>query len=125
MAKLVYPELSYLLMELFYKIHNELGPSYQEKHYQRAIELKLKKNDIKYQKEKEIELTYEDGSLGKFYADFIVEDKIIIEVKKARFITQENTKQLYRYLKATGLKLGVIVNFGRKDKLQYKRIINL
>lgn len=125
MAKLVYPELSYLLMGLFYKIHNELGPSYQEKHYQRAIELKLKKNDIKYKREKEIELPYEDGSFGKFYTDFIIEDKIIIEVKKSRFITHEDTKQLYRYLKATGIKLGIIVNFGRQDKLQYKRIINL
>lgn len=125
MAKLVYPELSYLLMGLFYKIHNELGPSYQEKHYQRAIELKLKKNDLKYTREKAIELPYEDGSLGKFYADFIIEDKIIIEVKKSKFIIQENTRQLYRYLKATGLRLGLIINFGRQGKLQYKRIINL
>lgn len=112
-------------MGLFYKIHNELGPSYKEKHYQRAIELKFKKNEIKYAREKAIKLPFEDGSLGKFYADFIVENKIIIEVKKSRFITQEDTKQLYRYLKATGLKLGIVVNFGRQDKLQYKRIINL
>lgn len=125
MTTLIYPELSYLLMGLFFKIHNELGPSYQEKHYQRAIELKLKKNDINYVREKEIELLYEDSSLGKFYADFVIESKIIIEVKKSRFITQEDTRQLYRYLKATELKLGIIVNFGRTDKLQYKRIINL
>lgn len=92
MAKLVYPELSYLLMGLCYKIHNELGPTYHEKHYQRAIELALKKNDINYEREKEIELEYEGGSLGKFYADFVVDNKIIIEVKKSRFISSEDTK---------------------------------
>jgi len=123
MAKLIYPELSYKIMGVLFKVHNDLGPSYTEKQYQKAIESQFKKNNIKYKKEKIIQLPYEDEKIGDFYADFVVEDKIILEIKTVKFLRVQDVKQVLKYLEALNLKLGLLVNF-RKQRPQYKRIIN-
>lgn len=125
MPEIIYKEESYKLMRILFDVHNTLGPSYQEKHYHRAIKAKLVKENIPYEHELKINLSYEDGILGEFFADFLIDNKIILEVKKSKFITSDDRKQLYRYLRQTGKKLGIIANFGRKNKLQYIRIINL
>lgn len=123
MAKLIYPELSYKIMGVLFSIHNDLGPAYTEKQYQKAIELQLKKHNIKYEKEKPIQLSYENSKIGDFFADFIIENKIILEIKTVKFIRPEDIKQVLKYLENLNLKLGLLVNF-RKERLQYKRIIN-
>jgi len=127
--KIILAKESYLLMGLLFKVYNELGPiGYEEKHFQKAVELKLKKNNIPFQSQVEIQLPYENGSIGKFYVDLIIgtgEKRIILELKKSRYITLNDIRQVHRYLKATGIKLAIIVNFGKRSKLQYKRIINL
>ena len=102
-----------------------MGPSYDEKHYHRALEIRFKNNNVSFIHEYKIELPYENESIGKFFADFLICSKIILEIKKSKFITNDDRRQLYRYLKATKMKLGIIANFGRKNKLQYVRIINL
>ena len=101
---------------------------YEEKHFQRAVELKLKKNNVIFKSQVEIKLPYEEGTIGKFYADLIIgegDKRILLELKKSKFITLNNIRQAHRYLKVMGIKLAIIVNFGRKGGLQYKRIINL
>ena len=128
-AKIVLGQESYFLMGLLFKVYNEMGPvGFEEKHFQRAVELKLKKNNVYYESQVEIKVPYEGGDIGKFYADVIVskEDKrILLELKKSAYIRLKDIKQTHRYLKATGIKLGIIANFGHRRKLQYKRIINL
>ncbi len=124
MAKLIYPDECYLLYKIFYEMQNELGTKFQEKHYVRAAESKFTENKIPYQKNVLIKVYYNRNLLGKFYVDFIVWNKIILEFKTSDFISQDHIKQLIRYLESTGLKLGLIINF-RKRPIKPKRVINL
>jgi GxxExxY protein len=121
--KLVYPELSYLLMGILFEVHNKLGTKYQEKHYQRAIEIKLKELKIPYQREVKTIVEFGKESLGDFFVDFIIDNKIILEVKKIWKISDDDIKQVLRYLEGTGLKLGIIANF-RHKRLEFSRILN-
>jgi GxxExxY protein len=121
--KLIYPELSYILMGILFEVHNKLGTKYQEKHYQRAIEIKLKELNIPYKREERITVEFAKEKLGDFVVDFVIDDKIILEIKKIWKITQNEVKQVLRYLKATNLKLAIIANFYHK-RLEYRRILN-
>lgn len=121
-AELLYPELSYQLMGILFEVHNKLGTKYQEKHYQRAIETKLKLSKIPYKREVKIEVDFENDKLGDFFADFIIDNKILLEIKMVWRITANDVKQVLRYLDATKLKLGIIANF-KHDKLEYRRIV--
>ena len=122
-GKLVYPELSYMLMGILFEVHNKLGTKYQEKHYQKAVEIKLKELNLPYEREVKANIEFGKESLGEFFIDFIIDNKIILEIKKVWKITQDDIKQVLRYLKATKLKLGIIANFKHK-RLEYRRILN-
>lgn len=121
--KLVYPELSYILMGILFEVHNKLGTKYQEKHYQRAIEIKLKELKIPYHREAPVKLKFGSEDLGLFLLDFTVDDKIVLEIKRVWRITDDEIKQVLRYLKVTGLKLGIIANF-RHKRLEFRRVLN-
>jgi len=120
---IIYPELSYQLMGILFKVHNKLGPNYQEKYYQRAIEAELRKQNVVYQREKMIKLKYESEDIGKYFLDFVINDKIILEVKTDEFFRRKYLQQVLDYLSATNIKLSIVANF-RKDRLFYKRIVN-
>ena len=117
------PEESYKLMSLLFKVQNELGPSCKEKNYQDAVELLLKKEGMNFEREKEVEIPFAGEKLKGFFVDFLVEGKIILELKAKSFIKKEDIRQVMRYLKATGCPLAIIANF-RRQKLEYKRVIN-
>lgn len=121
--RIVLADESYNLMGLFFEIHNKLGPIYKEKNYQDAIEEILKREKIPYEREKKLTLNFENLEVSNFFADFIIDNKILIEVKAEKFITQNDIRQTLRYIKSADLPLGIIINF-RKDKLEYKRLIN-
>ena len=122
-GKLIYPELSYILMGVLFEVHNKLGTKYQEKHYQRAIEIKLKELNIPYKREAKVNIEFGKEKLGEFFIDFVIDNKIILEIKKIWKITQDDIKQVLRYLKAAGLKLAIIANFKHK-RLEYRRVLN-
>lgn len=121
--KIIYPELSYKIMGVLFKVHNKLGPKYQEKYYQRAIELELKKQGISFQREKLVRLDYEGESIGRYFIDFVIEGKIALEIKSVEFFKRDFTAQVLGYLDALSLKLGIIANLNG-DRLRYKRFIN-
>lgn len=121
--RIIYPELSYKLMRILFKIHRRLGNNYQEKYYQRAIEVELKKNNLPYKKEVLIKLYYANNNISQYFLDFIIDGKIVLEIKTVPFLKEEYYKQLLAYLDATNLKLGIIVNF-RTKRLTYKRLVN-
>lgn len=102
--KVIYPELSYSLTGIFFSVHNILGQFAREKQYGDLVEEKLKESKIKYKREFRI------GEGGNI-ADFIIEDKIILELKTVRFLTKECYRQIQNYLQQTGYKLGILVNF--------------
>lgn len=122
-AKLVYPELSYALTGILFDVHNALGNKYQEKHYQRAIEIKLKQLNIPYQREVRTEIDFEGEKLGTFAADFVVDEKVILEVKAVPRLLPNDISQVIRYLKAMELKLGLLANF-RTQRLELRRVVN-
>jgi GxxExxY protein len=122
--ELVYPEESYELIGLAMEIHRNLGNIFQEKHYQKVFEEKLKKRGIPFQREVRVIAKTEDGcEIGEFFMDFVVYDKIILEFKRINLISYNDIKQVLRYLDVAGLKLGIIINF-KLNRLQYKRVIN-
>jgi len=123
MNNLIYPEESYLLNGIFFDVQNDLGKNLQEKHYQRALKAKFIENKIPFKQEVLIELRYKDIEVGKFYADFVVYDRIVIEIKTTPIITPDHIKQILNYLESGNYRLGLIVNF-RNRPLKVRRVLN-
>lgn len=121
--KIIYPELSYKIVGILFKVHTELGNKYQEKYYQRAIAIELEKQGIKFKKELMIDLVYNDEKIGKYFIDFLIEDLIVLEIKANADFRLSDYKQVSAYLKSKDIKLGILANF-RTKKLTYKRILN-
>ncbi|MFA5001135.1 MAG: GxxExxY protein [Candidatus Paceibacterota bacterium] len=114
--KLIYPELSYKISGICFAVHNELGRFSREKQYGDLLENSFREGKIKYQRE------FRVGESGNI-TDFIIDDKIVLEIKAQKFVFKEDHYQVQRYLKSLGLKLGLIVNF-RQSYLKPQRIIN-
>jgi len=123
MPELVHKELSYQLNGILFEVQNKLGTKFQEKHYQRAICALLDKNNISFETEVPIHVEFNGKTLGKFRADIVVEDKIILELKTTDRLTSDHKQQLLRYLQATSFKLALLINF-RQRPLQTWRIVN-
>jgi len=122
-TKVIYSELSYRLTGLFFKVHNELDRFCKEKQYADLLEIKLKESGIKYEREKEVPIYNGDYEIKGNKVDFLIEDKIIIDLKAKKFILKEDYYQMKRYLGAAKLRLGLIVNF-RDSYIKAKRILN-
>ena len=105
------------------EVHKELGCGFVESVYDEVFGIELKKAGLNFEYQKELEIFYKGKKLEKkFRADYIVEDSILIENKAIKSITEMDEAQIHNYLKATGLKLGIIINYGRSS-LEYKRIV--
>jgi len=121
---LVYPELSYQIVGFLFDIFLQLGYGYRENQYQKAIEIAFNNAKLSYKKEVPIKIRYREQFIATNYLDFLVEDKIIIELKQGNQFNQKDIDQLYNYLKATGLKLGILARFTRSG-VKFKRIVNV
>ena len=105
------------------EVHKALGYGFLEAVYQEAIELEFKARGIPYEKEKELTINFKETILEKKYrVDFICYGEVILEIKALSQLTGEHEGQLINYLKATGTKVGLLINFGEKS-LKYKRLI--
>ncbi|MBS1608678.1 MAG: GxxExxY protein [Bacteroidetes bacterium] len=123
MSNLIYPEESYTIIGKCMEVHNNLGAGFLEIVYKDALEYEFRKAGIIYEREKQYQVNYKGIILSHhFYADFVIYDKIILEVKGVSGITDEFTAQAINYLKVSQNKLALIVNFGEL-KLNYKRIV--
>jgi GxxExxY protein len=106
------------------EVHTELGPGFLEAVYQEALEIELKKRGIPFDSQRQITLHYKGIQLEKEYvADLLCYGKIIVELKALDSLTTREAAQLLNYLKATGMRLGLLVNFGHAGKLEWKRYI--
>jgi GxxExxY protein len=124
MADIIYKDESYAIIGACMKVHAELGSGFLEAVYQEALEKEFTKRNIPYKRQQKLTITYEGDTLSKYYiADFFCFDKIILEIKAANFFSDSHYKQLQNYVKATKMKLGLLVNFGTPS-LTYKRILN-
>jgi GxxExxY protein len=120
---LVYKDDSYLIIGKCFEVHNELGHGFMEIVYKDALEIVFKQDGIAYDREKEYEVWFRNILLPhKFYANFVVQDKIILEVKCVTSLTGSHIAQTINYLKVSRNKLGLLVNFGR-GRLEYRRLV--
>ena len=104
-------------------VQNELGNAFLEPVYQEALAIELTRSSIPFEREKELSIIYKGVELKSYYkADFICYDQIILELKALDALSNDHVSQLMNYLKATGLKVGLLVNFGAPS-LQYKRYV--
>ncbi len=122
MANLVEKDLSYKIVGILFGVYNSLGGGYQEKYYQRAITQELKRQGIKFKEQLAIPLDFGGHSIGRYFLDFLIEDRIVLEVKAASRFYPRDVKQLLAYLKRADIELGILANFSRNN-LQLKRVL--
>ncbi|MBQ7280904.1 MAG: GxxExxY protein [Bacteroidales bacterium] len=116
---------SYEIIGAALQVYKVLGTGFAEAVYQEALEIEFTKRNIPYKREQELNIYY-DGFLlkKKYYADFVCYDKIIVELKALLELDNTNYSQVYNYLKACRFKLGLLINFGNKKQMEYKRVLN-
>jgi len=121
---LLYADLSYKIIGALFEVFNKLGPGYLEKYYQRAIATGLKEIGLKFQEQLYAPLIFKGVKIGKCFFDFLVEDKIVLELKTGDRFSKKDIEQIYSYLKIKNLKLGLLVNFTNQG-VKFRRIINI
>jgi len=123
MVNLIYKEECYKIIGACMEVHKTLGCGFLEGVYQEAVGIQIKLDSIPFEREKELKIQYKGHELKKQYvADYICFDKIILELKALSMLTTDHEAQVLNYLKVTGYKLGILVNFGA-FKLEYKRLV--
>jgi GxxExxY protein len=121
---LLFENETYRIIGACMKVHKTLGNGFLESVYQEAVEKAFSRDEIPFERQKKLKIQMGEITLEKFFiADFICFEKIILEIKAAQFIHKENISQTINYLKASGLPIGLLINFG-KTSLQWKRLIN-
>lgn len=121
--EVVYKELSYKIMKACFEVHNVLGPGYSEKIYEEAVSRELNRERIVFERQRLIEVMYKGEKIGDYRLDMVADNRIILELKAVSELNEIFESQLLSYLKATGMKLGILINFGSK-RVEYKRILN-
>ena len=119
--KILYKDLSYRIMGLAMQVHKELGFGFLEKVYENALMVIFRRKVIKAIQQAPLTVHFFDEVVGEYYADIMVEDRIILELKTVAKITDVHRSQTLNYLKATGMKLAIILNFG-KESLESERL---
>lgn len=123
MTNLIYKEDAYKIIGICMEVYNQLGKGFNEVVYADALEIEFIDNGIEYSREKKYAISYKGNILPhKYKADFIIDDKIVLELKAISCLTIAHTKQTLNYLAVSKLKLGLLINFG-EDSLKYKRIV--
>ena len=115
-----YKSLTEKIIRIFYRVYNNLGYGFLEKVYENAMMIEFKREDIPAVSQYAIKVFYEDEIIGEYFADMLVDDKIIVEIKAARNLALENEAQLLNYLKATDKEVGLLLNFGPKPEIKRK-----
>jgi len=122
--KVVYKELSYKIMGAVFEVFRELGYGFKERYYEDAIAKEFENKGIKFKRQVPHKLTYKDEIIGNYRFDFLVEGKIVVELKRGDFFSRSNITQALQYLKASNLKLAILINITSKG-VKFKRILNI
>ncbi|HPC97739.1 MAG TPA: GxxExxY protein [Bacteroidales bacterium] len=124
MDELLHRDLTNKILSCFYNVYNTLGFGFLEKVYENAMMLELFKAGLNAEKQRPVKVYYEDVLVGEYFADIIVEDSVIIELKAAEGLVEEHELQLINYLKATEIEVGLLLNFGKKPEFRRKIFTN-
>lgn len=122
--KVLYRALSYKIVGVLFDVYNDVGYGHREKHYENAVAIALEKNGLRYKRQLYSQVLYEGETVGKYFFDFLVEDVIVLELKQGNTFSNQHIDQVFSYLKANNLKLGIIAQFTNKG-VKCKRVLNL
>ena len=120
---IIHEEITEKILAACFEVSNELGAGFVESVYQNALMIALQEKGLNAKREHPLTVIFRNQNVGQFYADFLVEDKIILELKAVSALAEIHKAQLLNYLKTTGLKTGLLINFGN-PKLEYRRFDN-
>jgi len=123
-GKVVYKGLSYEIVGAAFEVFKELGYGFKEKYYEEAIAKEFLKREIKFKRQVPYKLLYKGEFVGSYRFDFLVENKIVVELKKGDYFSKNNITQALQYLKTSNLKLAILVNITSKGA-KFKRILNI
>lgn len=118
--ELLHKDLTDIILKTFYEVYNELGYGFLEKVYQNALLIELRNNGLTVTPQKRIKVYYKGDEVGDYYADLIVEDKIILELKAVEYIVEQFENQILNYLKGTDCEVGLLLNFGKRPEFRRK-----
>ena len=121
--KLLEEALTHRILGCAFRVYNELGNGFLEKVYENALVHELRKNGLQAEAQKKIEVYYDGVCVGEYFADVVVNHRVILELKVCDAITPIHEAQLLHYLKATGYRLGYVLNFGSQGKLEFRRLV--
>jgi GxxExxY protein len=121
MTDLLHREISKPILKIFYDVYNELGYGFLEKVYQNAMYLELKSQGYEVEAQKQIKVYYKNQVVGEYYADLVIENTIIVELKACECLVSSHISQLMNYLRSTTIEVGLVLNFGETP--DFKRLI--
>ena len=121
---LLHKNITDIILKSYYKVYNNLGYGFLEKVYENALLYELRNHGLDCEKQKPIKVYYEQIQVGEYYADIIVNECIILELKAAESIVEEHEFQLINYLKATEIEIGLLLNFGKNPEFKRKIFTN-
>jgi len=119
-----YTDITQKIIKAFYQVYNTLGYGFLEKVYENAILIELKSMGINVEKQKQIKVYYKEQQVGEYYADLIIENIVIVELKAAESLCEEHEFQLINYLKETDIEVGLLLNFGKSPEIKRKVFSN-
>ena len=122
MVELIDGDLSYRIIGVLYKIYNTIGPGFQEKYYQRAIKKVLEKESIPFLEQIKVDFDFNGINIGRYYIDFVIDHRMVLEIKAKNFFSIKDIKQVLGYLKKSQIKVGLLVGF-TSDGIKIKRIL--
>ena len=120
----LHQDLTSEIIKRFYIVYNKLGYGFLEKVYEKAMKFELVKSGLKVECQKPIHVFYEDELVGEYYADLLIADKVIVELKAAESLCRDHELQLINYLKATDIEVGLLLNFGKSPEVKRKVFSN-
>jgi GxxExxY protein len=115
-----YSELTEKIIKFFYRVYNILGYGFLEKVYENAMMIEFRAEGVPAISQYPIEVTYQGEIVGEYYADILVDDKVVVEIKATRALATEHKAQILNYLRATDIEVGLLLNFGPKPEIKRK-----
>jgi len=121
MKDILYKEITDSILKAYYAVYNQLGYGFLEKVYQNAMYFELKSKGLKVEAQKQIKVYFKNQLVGEYFADLLIEDKVIVELKACELLMNAHVAQTMNYLKATKIEIGLVLNFGEEP--EFKRIV--
>ena len=124
MEEFLHKDITAKIIQAFYNVYNTLGYGFLEKVYENAMRIEISRSQLHVEQQKNIKVYYDSEQVGDYYADLLVENLVIVELKAAETICDEHETQLLNYLKATEIEIGLLINFGKKAEIKRKIFLN-